>query len=486
MTGSVELFDRLRWIDGTPLRAHLEPYRRRIFREALDTRDENGRPRYNLILTGRGKKNWKSADLVLAELLALVMESPGGNQCYLLANDEGQAGDNLALAKKIIAANPALKTLLIVREKSVNRRDGRGFLQILPAKDIAGSHGKTYRFCGFDEIHAYRDWDLLEAMQPDPTRLDAQMWITSYASLFHKPGVPLFDLCQAGRAGTDTRMLFSWYGGDFTTDPDFTDATPEQRANPSMNSWADPNYLEQQCRRLPAHKFRRLHLNLPGLPEGSAFQPEPVMAAVDRHRAVSPPEEGRGYRAFVDMSGGSSDDATLAIGSTDPDGQAVICRLVNQGPPPPFDPRLAVARFVEILREYRITTVHGDRYAGETFRADFERHGIAYVVSALTKSQLYEALEPVLNGGRVRLPDVAELEQQLLGLIWRGGKIDHLPSEHDDFANAAAGCVQLLVSHTREPGDLGITLGPLDGEPSISDQERGMLTAERLRWQLPW
>ena len=44
-----------------------------------------------------------------------------------------------------------------------------------------------------------------------------------------------------------------------------------------MASWGDGGeYLEQQRRRLPAHKFRRLHLNLPGLPEGSAFQPEPV------------------------------------------------------------------------------------------------------------------------------------------------------------------------------------------------------------------
>jgi hypothetical protein len=36
-------------------------------------------------------------------------------------------------------------------------------------------------------------------------RRDAQMWITSYASIHYKPGVPLFDLCAAGRQGRGGR-----------------------------------------------------------------------------------------------------------------------------------------------------------------------------------------------------------------------------------------------------------------------------------------
>src|SRR5262249_27725074 len=162
------------------------------------------------------KKNWKSADLVLATLFCLVAnDDPAGNQCYILANDEGQAADDLSLAKKLIECNPLLSERLVIRQKSIVRRDGRGFLQILPAGDIVGTHGKTFKFCGFDEIHGYRTWDILEAMQPDPTR-HSLTWITSYASIYHKPGVPLSDLCRQGRAGTDPRMLFSWYAADFT------------------------------------------------------------------------------------------------------------------------------------------------------------------------------------------------------------------------------------------------------------------------------
>lgn len=447
---SLRFFARLKWIDGSPLK--IEPYRKAIFAEALDAKDGRGQPRFNLALTGRAKKNFKTADLILAALYRLfAWHSPGGNQCYLLANDEGQAGDDLDLAVKIIQANPALQAACTIKTKEIARKDGRGSLLILPAKDVAGAHGKTYCFCGFDEIHGYRDWDLLEAMQLDPTRPDALMWITSYASLHHRPGVPLHDLMQRGKAGGDPRMFFSWYAADYTTDPAFADAAPEDRANPSRHSWEESGYLEQQQRRLPAHKFRRLHLNLPGLPEGSAFQPEPVMNAIDRARQVRAPEDGLDYAAFVDMSGGSSDDAVLAVGYRDADGRAVVCRVLNQGQPPPFDPRKAIERFVTVLKDYRITRVTGDAYAGQTFLSDFESRGIAYTVSSLSRSKLYEALEPPLNGGQVSLPNVPELEQQLLGLIWRGGKIDHPPGEHDDYANAAAGVISRLLDEANRP-----------------------------------
>lgn len=431
---------KLLWLDGKPLWPRIEPYRRDLFDRALGTFDEDGRPRFNLVLCGRGKKNAKTLDLVLASLFALLDDSPGGNQVYLLANDEDQADDDLDLAKKLLKVNPqTLGPFLTPRRRTIERTDGEGFLEILPAGDAIGAHGITYRFCGWDELHGHKNWDALEALQPDPTRLDAQQWIASYASLYHKPGVPLHDLCARGRAGTDPRMLFSWYAADYTTDPAFEDATPEDRANPSRQSWADQGYLEQQLRRLPVHKYRRLHLNLPGLPEGSPFQPEPVMAAFVRGVQRWAPEKDVEYRAFVDMSGGSNDDAVLAIGRDMPDGRTRVVHVMNQGPRPPFDPRQAIERFVPVLAEYGVTSVTGDNYAGNTFKVDFESKGVRYEPCPMSKSRLYESLEPRLNAREVELPDLPQLEQQLLGLIWRGGRIDHQHGEFDDFANAVAG-----------------------------------------------
>jgi hypothetical protein len=188
----------------------------------------------------------------------------------------------------------------------------------------------------------------------------------------------------------------------------FADLPPEQRANPSKQSWGDGGeYLVQQRRRLPSHKFRRLHLNLPGSPEGSAYQAEMVMDAIAPGTKVLAPVRGVEYYAFVDMSGGSNDDACLGIGHADVSGRVI----------------LDVA------------------YAGLTFQHDFQNAGISYIVSERTKGQLCEAMEPLLNGHKVVLLDVPVLEEQCLGLVWRGGKIDHPNGEHDDWANASAGAV---------------------------------------------
>ena len=194
---------------------------------------------------------------------------------------------------------------VIVKQKEIERVDAKGTLKILPAQDAIGAHGKTYLFVGFDEIHGYRNWDIFEALAPDPTRLDALTWITSYASIYNSPGNPLFDLMAQGKRGEDPRMYFSWYSSEYCTDPDYADAEPEARANPSMPSWGNPTYLAQQRRRLPSHKFRRLHLNLPGMPDGAFLDAGRVMDAVVEGRKVLRPVEGVEYSGFVDMTGGS-------------------------------------------------------------------------------------------------------------------------------------------------------------------------------------
>jgi len=416
---------------------------------ALDTFRYDGIPLYNLVLAGRGKKNWKSADLVLAALFCVdIRESAQGSDCFIVANDEDQAGDDLELAKKLVAANPGLG--LEVLQKEIRRRDGRGSLQILPARDAIGAHGKTGAFVGFDELHGQKTYDLLEALAPDPTRADALTWITSYDTIHNSPGIPLFDLKAIGKAGSDPRMLFSWYSGDYCTDPDFAELEPELRANPSIGSWPEGRaYLEQQRLRLPTHKYRRLHLNLPGAPNGAFLDQGAVLSAIVTGRKTLPPQRGFEYVAFVDMSGGSSDDATLSIAHRH-DRRAVVDLVIKQDGSTPFNPRSAVRKFISVLREYGISKVTGDNYAGETFKRDFEGEGITYLSCPLPKTDLYEAFEPALNAGEIELPDIPKLQEQLLTLVVRGTRIDHQPGDHDDWANAVAGAVWRTI-RSRQP-----------------------------------
>lgn len=444
----VRFLGGLNWLDGTPMLDNVEPYRRRILTDALWSFEADGvTPAYNLVLAGRGKKNWKTTDVILASLYRLLCwRSPLGNVCYVLANDLGQANDDLELAKLIVEANPkSLGQYVRIRQRTISLRAGTGMLEILPAKDVTGTHGKTYLFCAFDEIHGYRNWDLLEALAPDPTRRDAMRWITSYSSFYNYRGAPLHDLVENGKGGDDPRMFFSWYDAYFCTDAEHeADArTPEERANPSMVSWNNSGYLEQQKRRLPTHKYRRLHLNLPAVPEGAAYDAGRIAQCTPQgiERRKAKPEKHE-YFAFVDMSGGSNDDAVLAIAHYDADREKrVLDLVVNQQHDTPFDPRVAVKRFARWCKRYRVFTVEGDRYAGETFRRDFEEYGVNYDACEYSAGQLYEELEPLLNSGDVELLDIPELELQLTTLVWRGRRIDHPPGAHDDWSNAAAGAL---------------------------------------------
>jgi hypothetical protein len=448
----VEFFAGLKWLDGRPLLETIEPYRLKIFNDVLWSFDDAGVPCYNMALCGRAKKNWKTSDLILAALYRfLVWPSPAGNDAFILANDEQQAGDDLSLAKKLIRANPDLDAEVTINAKEIIRNDGKGTLRILPARDAVGAHGKTYGFVGFDEIHGYRNHDLFEALAPDPTRLDALVWITSYSGIRHAPGIPLFDFMETGKRGDDPRMYFSWYSGEFSTDETISeDATPEQRANPSLPSWGNDGYLAQQRKRLPTHKYRRLHLNLPGAPDGAAFDANAIMTAIVPGRKRLPREEGIAYTAYVDMSGGSSDDACLAITHIDKQRKvAVLDSVMSQAGRVPFNPRDAVRKFCAELREYGLSKVTGDAYAGQTFRADFQAEGISYVVSPNTTSANYEAFEPRLNAGEIELLDVPKLHEQLLTLVWRGSKIDHQVGDHDDWACAACGALVLASSAKR-------------------------------------
>jgi hypothetical protein len=481
----LEFFASLNWLDGRPLPFVIEPYRQKTFDEALFSFLPDGRPKYDRAFVGRAKKNWKTADLDLAALYRLLawQTKPGtGNDCLIVASDEGQAADNLDLIKKLIVANPILSREVEVRAKEIVRRDGGGTLKILPGGDVAGSHGKSFLFLGLDEIHTMRDYALLEALAPDPTRADVVVWITSYNTIRSVPGVPLHDLIQLGKAGTDPRMYFSWYGGDFTTDPALAgeEVTPERRANPSMSSWNSADYLEQERLRLPTSKFRRLHLNLPGSPDGSAFSAEHVMTAIVTGRRRLPYQPGNQYMAGVDMSGGSNDESCFAIAHKDREsGKAVLDLLVSQSGKPPFNPRDAVRKFAALAHEYNIRFVTGDNYGGQTYRYDFQEHGIGYDTIRMPRalgvkvnttpaiarqersggqpsaSDFYEAFEPRLNAGEVELLDIPELQEQLLTLVWKGAKITHESAGHDDWANAAAIALVLAV-----PARPGLTFTP--------------------------
>jgi hypothetical protein len=169
--------------------------------------------------------------------------------------------------------------------------------------------------------------------------------------------------------------------------------------------------------------------------------------AIVRHRHEVPPAAGVSYAGFVDPSGGSQDSMTLGVAHME--GARVIVDVLRERRPP-FSPEDVVQEFVDVLQAYGVSRVVGDAYGGAWPREQFSKRGVDYELSEMTKSSLYRELLPILNGGRIDLPDNPRLVMQLAALerrVARGGRdsIDHPRGGHDDIANACAGVAVVLA-----------------------------------------
>jgi len=197
-----------------------------------------------------------------------------------------------------------------------------------------------------------------------------------------------------------------------------------------------------------------------------------VEALVIKGRYELPPQPGRRYAAFIDVSGGRHDDACLCIAHLQSD--VVVLDLLERYPAPHV-PAQAVADMAGHLKRYGLREAVGDQYSAEWARTEFELHGIAYRRTGRTeyneglasirrvqksKSELYVSLLPRLHSAQIELLDDDLLVSQLSSLERRvrsGGRdlIDHPPGAHDDLANSVAGAADAVVQRRAVAGVAG-------------------------------
>ncbi|CAJ0869636.1 hypothetical protein AMST5_02155 [freshwater sediment metagenome] len=195
---------------------------------------------------------------------------------------------------------------------------------------------------------------------------------------------------------------------------------------------------------------------------------EALMACVEDGVYERGPLRATRYFGFVDPSGGVKDSMTLAVSHRE--GDMMVLDALREVRPP-FSPDAVVQEFAAFLKSYRITSVRGDRYAGEWPREAFRKAGITYQVSDAPRSDIYVNTLPLINSRRVSLLDHDRMIGQFVTLerkTARSGKdsIDHAPGAHDDIANSVAGALlaafekrgsfqisdNLLAMTARKPG----------------------------------
>jgi hypothetical protein len=194
----------------------------------------------------------------------------------------------------------------------------------------------------------------------------------------------------------------------------------------------------------------------------SDFIPSDVIeACIDegvRERAPLPSVQ---YRAYADAAGGTGQDSfAIAVAHRQWGAGEVVLDAVRERRPR-FVPAAVVAEYAALLKSYRISELHGDRWGGGFHADEWRRHGINYVPCERNTSENYLASLPLLLSGRARLVDDAVLRQQLAGLERRAQaagreSVSHAraQSAHDDVA--AAACGALVAAEKHDTYDLNI------------------------------
>jgi hypothetical protein len=207
-----------------------------------------------------------------------------------------------------------------------------------------------------------------------------------------------------------------------------------------------------------------------------AFIPEEVVtAAIQKGRGWNEPRPDIRYFAFVDPSSLVTDD--FALGISHAEGGRLVLDLVeaiSPGGDPPRRPFQAVAQIAKTLQRFGIRFVTGDQYARNFAEDEFRKHGIGYLYSEETRSDLYGELLPYMMQRIVDLPDDPKLKAQLLSLdrvVTKTGResIDHPRDGHDDSANVAAGSLAGAAK-------IGLKLRPAEAQ-----KPQGTLVEQRAR-----
>ena len=417
----------------------LTPDERALFKE-LTQRDHEPKKRVEDGVFVVGRRGGKSRAIsVLVSYISGLCRHPNlvpGERgvALVIAPDQKQATIVLNYVKSNFERSPILRQL--VRRKTARSIELTNGIDVeVRTSDFRNLRGPSYICIVQDESAFFLsenssnpDYEILNAVRPGLATTGGSLFIIS--SPYAKRGA-LWDVYRKhfGPQGDPAILVAQGTSRQFNST---LSQSVVDRAMERDPAWASAEYLA--LFRTDIEAFISL---------------EAVNACVSRGVRERDPRPGVHYHGFCDPSGGSADSMTLAIAHIDRLKQAVVIDCLREVRPP-FSPEGVCFEFAETLRSYGITSIIGDRFAGEWVREQFGKANINYNAAAKPKSELYLDLLPLINSRRIEILDHPRSTSQLVGLerrTARGGRdsIDHSPGAHDDLSNAIAGAASFNV-----------------------------------------
>lgn len=354
----------------------------------------------------------------------------------VLAASRDQARSVFRYISGLLHSNPMFEALIVREDNAAIELQGRVVIEVSTAS-MRTTRGYSFAAVIADEIAFWRshenaanpDHEIINAIRPGMATLGGKL--IALSSPYARRGALWENYRQYyGKAGT---ILMA--------------QAPTRRMNPTIPQRIIDQAYERDEASAKAEYGAEFRSDIEEF-----LSREVVEGCTVPGRVELPPIRSVKYSAFTDPSGGSKDAWTLSIGHKE--GDSVVVDAVR-GFKPPFSPEEVVKEYAGLLHDYGIKKVTGDRYGGEFPRELFRKEGITYEIADRPRSDLYRDTLPMMNSGRVELPENDTLINQFVGLerrTNRSGKstIDHGVQGSDDYCNSVAGVIVELGQKRRK------------------------------------
>jgi hypothetical protein len=412
-----------------------------LFRSVADRDPPKRRVRELWVVAGRrsGKDSVASAMATYSALQPYSGLRPGETPAIMcLANDRTQARVVLRYVRGLFEAVEGLHGI-VERETPESLELSNGVEISIMTNSLRAVRGRTVAFACLDECAFYRsddcanpDVETFNALRPGMATIPDAM-LVGISSPYKKSG-----------------LLYSRWKDYYGRDDDgiLVVRAASQVLNPTLDQAIVDEAMERDAASAKAEYFAEWRDDISGFIDADLIE-----SCIERGLERRPPQSGVSYKAFVDISGGRSDSAVIAVGHLGRD--RIVLDLIGERKAP-FSPESVVGEFASILRSFGLGSVTGDDYAAEFRNERFSAHGVRYELSELNRSEIYLNCLPALTSGQVDLLDNRRMVAQFAQLERRTSRagrdtIDHPQHGHDDISNSVAGVIVLLATKKQMP-----------------------------------
>jgi hypothetical protein len=385
-----------------------------------------------------GKSRIAAALAIYIALFTKPKLSPGERGMVLvLAASLEQSKSVFSYALAFLQESPVLRQEIVDYTTSEIRLRN-GITLACHSNSFRNVRGRTLLACVFDEVSFWRDET---TAQPDvetytavlPSLATTNGLLVGISSPYRRIGL-LHSKHKAAYGISDDEVLVV-QGSSQTFNPSLTDKVI------AAQKLADPTASASEW----DAQFRA---DLVGFLDDALIE-----RAINRDRPLElpPMRPPVYYQAGVDVSGGAIGGDAYALCIAHKEGDKYVVDLLRHrfGP---FDPKQVTQEYASLCREYRITSVTGDKYGVEWVQSAWRDCSVHYVVTEENASTIYLETLPLWTRGLVELPDHAaalrelRLLERIPGRIGRD-QVTHPRTAHDDLANALSICLRNLANH---------------------------------------